>query len=374
MNHKMMIPSEVTFANKHVELHRTRPHGRIAFLACNRVARRFRQNPSYFYRCDNVADYLSGLGMEIVRCHMKDAPTPDQVDAVVFHRPRASWRLRWLLWRYRRAGVATLADVDDLVFDESLVRHSPAIRNARVPLPIQWRIFRLQRRALSWFRHLTVSTDALAGHARALLPQTTVSVLYNSVFWSWRNNPDLATVKADTPPYVMAYMPGTRSHDRDFALAAESLQRFLRDHPDTVLRVTGPLNFKLDVPEGQLVHEGLVPFDQYPKRFQGVWANLAPLEQTPFNDGKSALKALEAGYMGVPTLCSPNPDMSRFTQAGAVVVREGDWYGALKRMRERAYYDSLTEGLRERVLAIASVEEQAGKLLQSIAALRAPKP
>lgn len=77
---------------------------RVAFLACNRVASRFRQNPSYFYRCDNVADYLSGQGLDVVRCHMKDAPAPDQVDAVVFHRPRASWRLRWLLWRYRRAG------------------------------------------------------------------------------------------------------------------------------------------------------------------------------------------------------------------------------------------------------------------------------
>lgn len=350
------------------------PLSRLAFLACNRVAKRFRQNPSYFYRCDNPASYLADQGMEVVRCHMKDAPPPDQVDAVVFHRPRASWRLCWLLWRYRRAGVATIADVDDLIFDARLVRHSPAIRNGRVPLPIQWRIFRLQRRALSWFRHVTVSTDTLARHARALLPGSAVSVLYNSVFWSWRSNPGLTTAHLSTPPYVIAYMPGTRSHDQDFALVEQHLQRFLREHPDTVLRVTGPLNFKLDVPEAQLVHEGLVPFEQYPRRFQGVWVNLAPLEQTPFNDCKSALKALEAGYMGVPTLCSPNPDMSRFIAAGAVVVEDGDWYQALKRLRDDAYYKALTEGLRERVLAIAGVEEQAGRLLEIIAAMGRPRP
>jgi glycosyltransferase involved in cell wall biosynthesis len=221
---------------------------------------------------------------------------------------------------------------------------------------------------------VTVSTDTLAGRVRALFPAASVSVLYNSVFWSWRNNPELAIKQASPPPYVIAYMPGTRSHDRDFSLVAGPLQRFLRDHPDTVLRVTGPLNFKLDVPESQLVHEGLVPFDRYPMRFQGVWVNLAPLEQTPFNDCKSALKALEAGYMGVPTLCSPNPDMSRFIAAGAVVVEDGDWYGALTRLRDEAYYKSLTDGLRQRVLSIASVEAQAGRLLDIIVAMRQPRP
>lgn len=341
---------------------------RIAFIACNRSVRLFRRNPSFVYRCENVAAWLTDQGHEVYLCHLRNAPSPQEIDAAIFHRPRASWRLRWLLWRYRRSGVETIADVDDLIFDEKLVRHSPAIRNRRVPFAIQWRIFRLQRRALSWFENLTVATHALALHAAELFPDSKTAVFHNSVFWSWRKNSNLVPKLASSRPFVLAYMPGTRSHDRDFVEVGGALQRFLRNHPDTVLRITGPLNFRLDVPEGQLLHEELVPFEQYPSRYEDVWINLAPLEQSPFNQCKSALKALEAGYMGVPTLCSPNPDMDRFRSVGAVIVDDGDWYAALARMRDEVFYRSLTEGLRDRVLAIANVEAHGEGLLNIIAA------
>lgn len=68
-------------------------------------------------------------------------------------------------------------------------------------------------------------------------------------------------------------------------------------------------------------------------------------------------------------MCSPNPDMSRFKDAGALVVEDGDWYGALKRLRDEACYNALTEGLRRKVLALAGVEDQAGRLLDIIAAM-----
>ena len=89
-------------------------------------------------------------------------------------------------------------------------------------------------------------------------------------------------------------------------MIAKPLGRFLRKYPDIRLRVTGPLGFQLDVPERQVVHRDKVPFSEFAGQFVGVWANLAPLEQTPFNQSKSALKALEAGYWGIPTICSPS--------------------------------------------------------------------
>ncbi|MEW5789213.1 MAG: hypothetical protein AB1899_15315 [Pseudomonadota bacterium] len=335
---------------------------RIAFIANNRSPRLFRRNPSFVYRCENVAAWLAEQGHQVTLCHLRHAPDPRELDAAVFHRPRASLVLRWVLWRYRQQGVATLVDFDDLVFDETRVRHSPAIRNRVLPLPIQWRLFRLHRRAMGWFDRVTVSTAPLADAVRQLYPGKSVTVLANAVHWSWRQDPGLLP-RPRTHPRVIAYMPGTRSHDGDFAGVAPDLGRFLRDHPDTLLKITGPLNFTLDASPSQVVHEERVDFREYPRRFAGVWVNLAPLEASPFNACKSGLKAMEAGFMGVPTLYSNNPDMDRFQTAGAVPVADGDWYDALVRLRDPAIHEALTTGLRERVLTLADVADHGEGLL-----------
>ena len=335
---------------------------RIAFIANNRSPRLFRRNPSFIYRCENPATWLADQGHDVSLCHIKHAPFPREVDAAVFHRPRSSIGLRWLLRQYRWAGVKILADFDDLIFNEADVRHSPAIRNKRLPLLILWRIFRLHRQAMGWFDRITVSTQALADAVHGIYPDVSVTVLANSIHWAWRKDVSLVPREC-SGPRVLAYLPGTHSHDRDFAEIAPSLERFLRNHPDTLLKITGPLKFDLNLPVGQVIHEERVPFDQYPQRFAGIWVNLAPLEETPFNACKSALKAMEAGFMGVPTLYSNNPDMDRLAGEGVYRVEDGDWYGALERLRDPVCYAAAVANLRERVLPLADVAKQGEGLL-----------
>ena len=77
---------------------------------------------------------------------------------------------------------------------------------------------------------------------------------------------------------VLTYLPGTRSHDRDFSMIAGPLSRFLRFHPEVELRITGPLNCRLDVPPRQVRHGDKVAFANYHQQFDGIWVNLAPLE------------------------------------------------------------------------------------------------
>jgi len=290
------------------------------------------------------------------------------VDIVVVHRPRVSFGLWQLVRRLRRTGARLIADFDDLVFDEAYAVFSPAVRNGISPLWMLRRRFREHHAAVKWFDHVTVSTDALGDHARRCFPGRPVTVLHNAVHWHWRREP--RTSGADhpaAPGRVISYLPGTRSHDRDFALIAEPLTRFLRAHPEVQLAVTGPLNFRLDLPEDQIVHRDKVPFASFAQQFAGVWVNLAPLEDTPFNACKSALKAIEAGYWGIPTICSPNPDYARLSAAGALPAVEGKgWFDWLERLLDEREYRRLTEGMRERTLALADVERQARVFLDQV--------
>lgn len=342
---------------------------RICFVATNRKRDRFRGDPSFIYRCENIGLFLERLGHDVRFVHLAHAPTPASVDLVVFHRPRASWRLRWVLSRLRRAGVVAIADVDDLVFDEAYAQYSPGVVNGINSLFFTRRIFRAHRLALSWFSHLSTSTEALVERLRSQYPLAKVALLTNSVHMNWLSLPREAEAPQDGAR-VLTYLPGTRSHDQDFALMAEPLARFLMDRPEVSLHITGPLGFHLPARAGQVVHRPKVPFDQYAERLRGAWANLAPLEATPFNRSKSALKVLEAGFWGIPTLCSPNLDMARFLGAGAVVVEDHDWYASLTRLRDDAVYSGLTADLSAKVLARANGADQADQLLELAALAR----
>lgn len=341
---------------------------RFAFVACNRNAARFRQDPSFIYRCENPAAALMAAGHEVVLLHVTAFPARPRFDGVIFHRPAYSMRLRLALLACRLAGVRVLADLDDLVADPFLAEMSPAVRNGILSLAVVRRQFARNASALALFPRITVSTEPLAGHVRAQFPDSGVAVVSNAVHRSWRK---LGLPSAGTPrERIITYLPGTRSHDRDFAQMADVMGVLLADHPELRLHVTGPLAFEMTARAGQIVRADKVPFQQFHEKYWSSWLNIAPLEPTPFTRCKSALKVMEAGFWGVPTVCSTNPDVERFVGAGAVPAESpDDWYRQIKSLMEPARYEAVTARLRERVLERADIDQMAERLLHFVVGL-----
>ncbi|WP_291991767.1 hypothetical protein [Candidatus Accumulibacter sp. ACC003] len=337
----------------------------IAFLACNRNPRLFRQDPSFIYRCENLGLALQGMGHRVSWLHWSTLRPGQRFDVAVFHRPRHSLLWRSLLWWLRRHGTTLVADVDDLVFDPQLSRYSPSVVNGQMALPKLVRQFAEHAAALACFDKLTVSTDALAVHVRRCFPKATARVLPNAVHLAWRDAEKGR--EARIAQAVVTYFPGTRSHDRDFAVYADGIARFLHANANARLEVTGPLDFKLRARDGQVVHLEKVPFAAYAERVRTAWVNLAPLEATPFTRCKSALKVLEAGYWGTPTVCSPLPDAQRFRSCGALFASDAaECCAALQELLVPAHYAALTRGLSERVLAQADVWRTADEFLKFV--------
>lgn len=345
----------------------------FAFVACNRNAERFREDPSFIYRCQNMAAALTAAGHQVSLFHLTKFPFGKHFDAVVFHRPHRTLRFDLTLFRLKgHKRCVLIADVDDLIFDEAYAEFSPGVVNGLVPLPATRKKFLAHRLALGKFDLITVSTLPLAEHIATSFPTARVEIFPNAVPLAWR--------KAEGSPLrlekeqVISYFPGTRSHDRDFSVIVEPLARFLAKYPQSRLQVTGPLDFELPARTAQVLLRAKVPFDVYPALFREAWVNLAPLESTPFNRCKSALKVLEAGYWNVPTLCSPSPDTERFIGAGALPAGTPDlWFEQLESLLDPDRYRTLTEKLRERVLKIADITGDAARLVQVVFDTRAAR-
>jgi len=340
---------------------------RIAFVAGTPNARLYRQDPAFIYRCENPGLALQDAGHRLSWLHWTALRPTDCFDVVVFHRPRFSLAWRALLWWLHRRGAMLVADVDDLVFDPALAKFSPGVLNGLMPFEKIERQFFSHIRALTCFERVTVSTQPLAEEMHRCLPAAIVKVLPNAVHASWRNLVFDSAEEPDVSAPVITYFPGTRSHDRDFSVYAEGVARFLALHPTARLEVTGPLRFDLSARPGQVVHHEKVPFVEYGKRVRHAWVNLAPLEDTPFTRCKSALKVLEAGFFGVPTVCSPLPDAERFASAGALFAPDGQaCFDMLQALINPAHYAAATQGLSARVVAEADVSCVAEEFLQFV--------
>ena len=329
-----------------------RYHG--ALIACNRNAAHSNQDPAFRYRCDSLANALPGQGAEFWTGHITQFPWWQPWGAVVFHRPRNTWRLRFLTRWLARRGTKLIADFDDLVFDPALAQYSPGVLNGLVSLEATQAQFRSHQRAAARFDVITVSTPPLAVHAEAIPGSAAkVVVVPNALHASWLDMPPHAE---PGPEPVLSYLPGTRSHDRDFATVAAGLGEVLQRHPRASLSVTGPLTF--EVPgvaqaAGRVTHQPKVPFERYHELFRGVHVNLAPLEATPFTECKSAIKVMEAAWWGIPTVCSALPDAARFADAGAVIV---DSPAAFAEATDALLREGWRpRGLRERVRPLADI-------------------
>lgn len=336
---------------------------RFAFIACNKNPQRYMQDPSFIYRCDNLALALADLGHQADLLHYTQLSRKAQYDVVVFHRPGYRFGFNWLIKRLRKQGSLVMADIDDLIFHPDWATVSPGVMNQLVSYEQTKKNFAANAKALALFEHISTSTAPLAEKLQQQQPSARVLQLPNTVHQSWYQH--------DAPPAERAlrltYFPGTRSHDRDFATIAAPLAEFLHQQPNVELHITGVLNCRLSCRPGQLVQHDKQPFAGYALHVAQSRINLAPLENTEFNQHKSALKAIEAAYFNAPTIASPIADMQRLSHCGAVLANdENQWFTALQALAGESYYQQHSHQLRQRLLAHTNIAQQAQRLLQFV--------
>lgn len=324
-------------------------------------------DPAFIYRCENLALALQQQGHQVELLHYSQLNPWRHYDVVVLHRPKKHWLSALKLAILRRSGCTIIADFDDLVFMPQWAHVSPGVVNGLVSLHQTQQNFQAHAAALDYCDAFTVSVQPLAQKMQQIVAGKPVLCLPNAVHCSWyqyNEQPDRTQVPR------LTYFPGTRSHDKDFALIQPVLEQVLHEEPSVQLHITGVLNANLNCRPEQLQRHQKQPFAGYAAHVARSWVNLAPLEDTEFNNHKSALKAIEASWFNAPTLASPIPDMQRLTAAGAVLMPNVDsWYYGIKNLLARDYYQQQTQNLQQKMLAAGNIEQHANTFLKFVGSL-----
>ncbi len=275
------------------------------------------------YRCDHRAEQLrlAGTTSDVVQTARIDLPAVvDHYERFVLNRVEWTDEVAEFLDRVRAAGKDVVFDTDDLIFEPGLDRCFAFMdswpedsRRAEIALLDRY------RRTLEACGRATVSTEPLAEAALKRVPE--VEVVFNCVGEEMVRLADEAVASSDPrrDDVTIAYLSGTRTHDKDFLEAADAVLWALETYPQARFLAVGKLTLdgRFDAFGRRVARVPLQPWQELPRILAGVDVNLAPLERdNPVTACKSCVKYLEAGLVGVPTLASRRPDFVRVIEEG----------------------------------------------------------
>ena len=213
----------------------------------------------------------------------------------------------------RSSGARVIADVDDLVFDDSLpVEQIDGIRSQRLDPQDYAASARRMRETLAAADLVVTPTRTLASAAQSF--GFMASVLPNGHDAAFARNAVLARTRRGVVQDArirLGYAAGSRTHQRDLAVAAAAIASALSPTSTSgwccsAIRSTSPSSRTW--PHGPTRSSGVIPcrWRTSPTSTPASTSTSRPWKwATTFCESKSALKFNEAALVGVPTIASP---------------------------------------------------------------------
>ncbi len=318
--------------------------------------------PGHSYRVARYAEVARAAGFEAEILRADRLPSkrgrhrrrllggrPAAADLVVIWRAAWSEPLALAMKDWRRSGARLAFDIDDYMFDPELARIE-VIDGIRSQACSEEAVAELYGRINRTFLECDAGiapTETLAramrrwGKPAFVLPNgfdaATYAASRRAVAAHRRRKPD-GLIR-------IGYAAGSKTHQRDFAVAAPAIARLLWERPEcrlVLFRVgqSGPLLVDLsEYPEfagleDRIEWRPLRPLEELPEELARCDINLAPLETgNAFCEAKSELKFFESALVEIVTVASPTtPFASAIVdgQTGLLAADTDDWYAALR--------------------------------------------
>jgi glycosyltransferase involved in cell wall biosynthesis len=318
--------------------------------------------PGHFYRIERYVDAAQRCGFAARAMAAAPVGPTDLagVDIVVLWRVAFSAHIEGIIAVTHQQGGKVIFDVDDLMFRPELavVKVIDGIRSQNFSEFETQALFQRMAATLRNSDFVTCPTAELAHEARLLgRPAYVLPNGFDQASHDVARAARRAWVRDGDDFLRIGYAGGSRTHQRDFAVALPAIIRLLAEMPD--LRLTlfrdpssgEGLVLLNDFPElaaigDRIEWRDMVGLADLPKEIARFSVNIAPLEpENPFCEAKSELKFFEAALAGVPTIASPTGPFRRAILQGVtgfLAATDEEWYEALRSLlQDRALRDRM---------------------------------
>jgi glycosyltransferase involved in cell wall biosynthesis len=277
---------------------------------------------TFRYRVYNMIQVLrtlgEGIGASFFGNDDKDelGRVVDAADVIVICRARYNEHIDQMITRAHAQGKKVIFDVDDLVFNVDYAHLILRTLDQDIDVPGAWdhwfgligRIgatLRMCDAAITTNKYLADKINKYAGLPVEIIPnflnkeQLAIS---DRIFQE-----KLDSEFDRTREIHIGYFSGTPTHNHDFAVAARSLARVLREDCRVRLLIVGFLELKngLEAFSDRIEFYPLHDFVNLQRLMSLVEVNIVPLVDNSFTNCKSELKYFEAAAVGTLTVATP---------------------------------------------------------------------
>jgi len=328
-------------------------------------------NSTFRYRVYNMIQALAASGSEISASYfcLDDLAYDDHIvgacDALVICRVRYSDTINRLVTKARGRGRKVFFDVDDFIFDTRYAHLIVNTLDQDLTDPRVWDFWYAYigrvGGALRLCDHAIVTNAFLAERVRAFNDMP-VSVIPNFLNLEQTVVSDAVYAQKKASGFArdgkihLGYFSGTPSHNRDFAVVADTLLRLLRADSRLVLRVAG--YFQMPDAFKDEARIEVFPFRDFVNLQTLVGSteiNLIPLQDNIFTNCKSELKYFEAGIVGSVSIATPTEVLRRSIQDGVTgyLANTFDWADKIHRIVDAiADYAGMAEAAHDHVRGV----------------------
>jgi glycosyltransferase involved in cell wall biosynthesis len=266
------------------------------------------------------------------------------VDLIICQRPLDN-SMTAVIKQAKRQGIATMVEIDD---DFSTVHTRNVAHGAMIGKTAghQW-----VETAASIADHVSISTPQLAKYAR----HGRYSVLRNCVPTSIFDTPKQ---KSNQTWPRLGWTGTVQTHPTDLLETKGRVAEVLKTNglPFNVIGDGEQVATHLRLaPETEVYATGWVELEMYYQYlYSFIDIGIVPLELSPFNQAKSALKGLEYAALGIPFVASPTREYERLEAygIGKTAQNPGEWRKHLQRMIDRpAETERIAKESRDRIEA-----------------------
>lgn len=234
-------------------------------------------------------------------------------------------------------------DIDDLVID---TKYTDTIKYLKTMSPEEKAGYdqgvRDMQKTLSMCDAVITTTEGMANELKKYCPKVFINrntASEEMVSLSEEAYQKMRASKAneDTRSVIkLGYFSGSITHNDDFILIQSAIEKLMKKYTNVELHIVG----LLDIPKEfesfkeRVIAHPFVNWKELPELIASVDINLAPLENSIFNEAKSENKWVEAALVRVPTVASNLGAFKRMIKNGITgVLCENtyeSWYGALE--------------------------------------------
>jgi glycosyltransferase involved in cell wall biosynthesis len=269
----------------------------------------------------------------------------------IFYRVPDCERFRAYIEECGRLGVRTIYDIDDPIFSVSAYSCNHNLEYLH-PAEKSGLLDRCKE-----FLSAMESCERLSGSTPQICDL--MARESNKESFLWRNLIDAETIqasrlaltkaKAVSTKIRLGYASGSRAHEADFRVITAVIQNVMEKFDHTELHILGHLVLPSGLAsyEDRIVQHEFTDYVGYMDYLAEVDVNLVPLITDEFNECKSAIRYLESGLLGIPSIVTAVGDFKNVVnhgETGFLAENEEEWQAYLERLIQDAELRGLIGG------------------------------